>query len=376
MPKPSYQFVDNIRCIAILGIVIEHCSIPAYVFAKGDPSYWPFVITAQAFKFGTIAFFLIAGFLFAEHKDNYSPFDYLKRRFNNIFRPWLIWSLTFLLFLCGASIVRSLIDGVPLKLILAGLWWGIKTVYLHSNYWFIMNFLFCTTVLLLSKRILHSWKFGLTLFFLTSFYGINVYTEWIIPHHTTAIFGFILFYWLGIQLNYHINQVQNLIDRTPSFVILFITSLTLFIAVQEFSYLHSMGKTDPNNTLKFSNMFFSITIFLAFLKIKNFNWLSFLQPRKTTYGIFLIHYIIVAAILPLVFGKEDSQTIKSFSVIEMFQYEVSRFLVVYLLSYGLVQLIGRSQFSWLIGGHNQSKKPVQQAQQEAVELKILKTEAA
>jgi hypothetical protein len=137
-----------------------------------------------------------------------------------------------------------------------------------------------------------------------------------------------------------------------------------------------MGKTDPNNTLKFSNMLFSITIFLAFLKIKNFNWLSFLQPRKTTYGIFLIHYIIVAAILPLVFAKEYNQTIKSFSVIEMFQYEVSRFLVVYLLSYGLVQLIGRSQFSWLIGGHNQSKKPVQQAQQEAVELKILKTEAA
>ena len=376
MSKPSYQFVDNIRCIAIIAIVIEHCLIPSNILTKSDVSYWPYILGAQAFKFGTIAFFLIAGFLFAEHKDQYGFFDYLKRRFDNIFKPWLIWSLTFLLVLTGGSVVNSLISGVPFRIILSGLWWGIKTVYLHSNYWFIMNYFFCTTILLLSKKVLQSWKFGLVLFLLTCFYGVNVYTEWIVPHHTTAIFGFIFFYWLGIQLNFYIRPIQKFIDNTSSLVIILITTFTLFIAVGEFSYLQSLNKIDPNNTLKFTNILFSITIFLAFLKIKSFNWLAFLQPRKTTYGIFLIHYILVATLLPIIFGKENLGVIKNFSVIDMFIYEVSRFLIVYISSFTLVQLIGRSSFSWLIGS-NRPKKPIQIPAQESLEFEIrLKTEAA
>jgi hypothetical protein len=210
---------------------------------------------------------------------------------------------------------------------------------------------------------------------MTFSYSLNVYTEWFIPHHTTAIFGFIFFYWLGIQLNYHINLIQRFVDNTSSLVLVLITALSFFIAVQEFSYLQILKKMDPNNTLKFSNILFSITIFVAFLKIKNFSWLSILQPRKTTYGIFLIHYILVATLLPLIFGKENFEVIKNFSILEMLTYEIGRFLIVYTLTFILVQFIGKSQFSWLIGIKH-SIKPVQKPAQ-SVELELeLKTEAA
>ena len=199
MPRTGYQFVDNIRCIAMLAIVTEHTSyLGSYVYTQESSPYWAYLTSIQLVKFGTIAFFIIAGFLFAENSGRYEVFDYLKRRFENIFKPWLIWSLTFFTLLTIGTAVKALVEGESLRLIISGLWWGLKTVYLHSNYWFIMNFFFCMTVLLLSKSVLQSWKFGLFLFSLTSFYSINVYAEWITPQHTGASFGFVFFYWLGV----------------------------------------------------------------------------------------------------------------------------------------------------------------------------------
>ena len=88
MPKPAFQFVDKIRCIAMLSIVIEHTSnLGPYVFVQGFTPYWAYLTSIQLVKFGTITFFIIAGFLFAEKSGDYQFFGYLKRRFDNIFKP-------------------------------------------------------------------------------------------------------------------------------------------------------------------------------------------------------------------------------------------------------------------------------------------------
>ncbi|HEY0057434.1 MAG TPA: acyltransferase [Pedobacter sp.] len=376
MPKPAYSFVDNIRCIAILAIVVEHISLDPHTFRPSDKPYWIFLTITQLFKFGTIAFFLIAGFLFAENKDGYGVIEYLKRRFNNIFRPWLIWSLTFVILVTAAPTLNAIIINAPLKAVVSNIWWGGKWVYLHSNYWFIMNFFFCTTVLLLNKKSLNSWSFGFILFSLTMFYSVNMYYEWIVPEHTTAIFGFIFFYWLGIQLNRFYAPIKNFIEKTSIVFFVLATILTLFISVQESSFLYSMKKIEHTNTLRFSNIVFSITIFFMFLKIGNFNWLAFLQPRKTTYGIYLIHYIFAICLLPLIFGNVDKSVTQQYSILEMLQYEISRFLIVYVLSFTVVQLISRSKFAWAIGS-NPLKKPANQHVKDALEVDLgLKTEAA
>lgn len=358
MPRPAYQFVDNIRCIAMIAIVTEHTSfLGSYVYNPESSPYWAYLTSIQLVKFGTIAFFIIAGFLFNDNSGRYDVLEYVKRRFDNIFKPWLIWSLAFLFILTIGTAAKAIITKEPIHMIIAGIWWGVKTVYLHSNYWFIMNFFFCTTVLLLSKSIIRSWWFGAALFLMTSFYSVNVYTEWIMPQHTTAIFGFVFFYWLGVQLNIHYEKLELLINKTSSKWFILVTAMALFFAVQEASYLHTLKRVDPINTLRVTNVIFSIAVFALFLKVKNFNWLGFLQPRKTTYGIFLIHYILVFSALPLFMGVYDFKIVQKFSIAEMYQYQCTRFLIVYILSFLIVQTLNKSNYSWIIGTKT-SKVPV------------------
>lgn len=370
MAKPAYQFVDNIRCIAMLSIVTEHTSyIGSYVYTPDSATFWAYLTSIQLVKFGTISFFIIAGFLFTENSGRYSVFEYLKRRFDNIFKPWLIWSLVFLIVMMAWPTIQAFRSGTSLRLIASSLWWGTKTVYLFSNYWFIANFFFCTTVLLLSKRIIRSWVFGLVLFLMTSFYSINVYTEWIMPLHTTAIFGFTFFYWLGVQFHTHLATIEKIFNRISRRWFVFLTGVTLFIAVREAAYLYSINSTDPINTLRVSNIIFSISVFALLLRIKNFSWLSILEPRKTTYGIFLIHYILVYSILPLIRGELSTLELGSFTIMDMYKYQFTRFFLVYCLTFGLVKLIQSSRFSWIIGANNTKlsqtiEPPIQVAAQE------------
>ncbi|MBC7914842.1 MAG: acyltransferase [Pyrinomonadaceae bacterium] len=377
MPKVNFSFVDNIRCIAILAIVIEHTSfLGSYVYAQSSSAYWPYITSLQLVKFGTIAFFIIGGFLFSENGGSYQLFQYLKRRFDNIFKPWIIWSLLFLCIITAGTALKALQTGVSFKLILSGIWWGVKTVYIHSNYWFIANFFFCTTILLLSKNILRSWKFGFVLFLLTCFYSINIYTEWIPSMHTTALLGFVFFYWLGVQLNIHYKRIEQKIKETSFFWFIALTVGLLAISVLEASFLYDLKKEDPLNTLRFSNVIFSISVFLLLLKIKNFNWIAQLQPRKTTYGIFLIHYILVYSFLPIILGKAEISVMEKFSIADMYIYQFSRFAVVYIASFGLASMLSNSNLSWVVGIKPQTKPTADPAIQVEMQPKSLETEAA
>lgn len=371
MAKPAYQFVDNIRCIAMLSIVTEHTSyIGSYVYTPDSATFWAYLTSIQLVKFGTISFFIIAGFLFAENSERYSASDYLKRRIHNVVKPWLFWSLAFLSILAIIPALIHLNSGVSLPLAISTVWWGVKTVYLHSNYWFIINFLFCTVVLLLSKKVIRSWKFGFALFLMTGFYSINVYTEWIMPLHTMAIFGFVFFYWLGIQINIHLSKIDDFISRISRRWFVALIAFAVFLGVQEAAYLYSVKSIDPINTLRISNIFFSLSAFALILRVKNFDWLSFLQPRKTTYGISLIHYILVFSFLPLVMGEMDIRTLASFSIMDMYEYQFTRFFLVYTLTFVAVKALQSSNLSWMIGLKKPEKvvsetfPPIQVAAQE------------
>ena len=379
MPRATYSFVDNIRCIAILAIVTEHTSfLGSYVYSPDSSPFWAYLTSLQLVKFGTIAFFIIAGFLFAENSNDYSFFEYLRRRFNNIFKPWLIWSLTFLFLLTAGTAITALRTGVSMRLIISGIWWGVKTVYLYSNYWFIVNFFFCTTILLLSKKIIKSRWFGLTLFLFTCFYSLNIYTEWINSKHTTALLGFVFFYWLGVQLNIHYSSVEKKLKSTSFHWFVLLVMGSLGVAVLEASHLYDLRKEDPINTLRLTNIIFSIAVFALLLKIKKFDWITPLQPRKTTYGIFLIHYIIVATGLPILLGTANVESIQQFSIADMYIYQFSRFTVVYVPSFALVTMLSRSDFSWLIGVRTPSKPVFANVPARTIEMQkqALETEAA
>ena len=348
----NFSFVDSIRCISMIGIVIEHCGVvsPNHYNSQFENIFESCII--QSFKFSTIAFFLIGGFLINHKFQEYTPFQYLKNRFKKTIGPWLFW-------IC-MLIILSVIDryiaharGSEMGLIGSNVFLysfqSFIRIVLISPYWFILNFLICITVLLLFKKYLYKLWFGLVLALFSLFYSVNIYQGWIATTHTTAIFGFVFYLWLGVYFNEYYDKIMNTIKATPWFIILLLAFVSFWIAIGESTYLNSIGIKDAYNTLRFSNIIYSLVMFALLLKVGSLNWLQRnLRPRETTFGIYLIHVIIIDRGLPLIFQPLKLHFLE-FNVWQNTAILFFRFLVTYVVSFYLAKLIGKTKMKWIVG---------------------------
>ncbi|QQL49413.1 acyltransferase family protein [Mucilaginibacter ginkgonis] len=351
-PKRSYAFVDAIRCIAMISIVMEHATtLPSNIYHP--KSFTEVVVLStitQIGKFGTVCFFLLAGFLIGEKFTDYTPVQYLKRRLNSTFLPWLIWSGVFFLFLLGDDIFIAMrfnhgqFDSTFGSTIIDQL----KLVYLHSSFWFIPNFLICITLLLIFKKWLYQRWLGAIFLLFTCLYAINIYYEVIDPLHSTAIFGFVFFLWLGAQFNKHLNALEAWMKKVPLGVWIALTLITLVLGVGESLILRNTNSADPYNTLRLSNILYSMSFFFMLFSIREFPFTKRLKPRETTYGIYLLQFILVYSIVPLVFPtlKHSAQSL-SFPLV--LAYLLARFIMVYALAWGIVTLLNKTRMKWLTG---------------------------
>ncbi len=343
--RKNYDFIDAIRCIAMMSIVAEH-SIGSYTFPLGSTKYWSYLCIIQFAKFGTVAFFLLAGFLIGEKFSDYTPVQYIKRRFATTFGPWIFWSLVYVLALIiHIHIVARIYHDNEFNL--ANILHQVKIVYLYTNYWFIINFLISITILLVFSKYLYSYYFGSILGLFTLFYAINIHYEWIDPSHTTAILGFVFFLWLGAQLRKNWEVVERRIRHTSYLPIIALIVVTFGISLYEMSGLTGHSK-DPMNTLRFSNVLYSLSVFTLLLKIRTFKFTDYLKPRQTTYGIYLVHYIIIIFLLPEIFIHFNIHDYL-LSIPEFFLFKICTFLLACLFSFSIVFAIGKSPLKKLIG---------------------------
>lgn len=346
-PKKNYDFIDAIRGIAMMSIVAEHCvGAGNYVFPIGSAKYWFNLCLIQFTKFGTIAFFLLAGFLIGEKFADYSPSQYLKRRISTTFGPWLFWSLIYLL----AAIINLRIKARiyhDTEFNLNNVLEQVKIVYLFTNYWFIINFLVSISILLVFRRHLYSLFFGGVLLLFTLFYTVNIHYEWINPSHTTAILGFVFFLWLGAQLRKHWTNIEKWAAKFSYTLLIILILLTFALSIYEISELTNKS-IDPVNSLRFSNILYSLVFFALLLRIKSFSFTTYLKPRQTTYGIYLIHYILVAFLLPEILMHLNIDA-KDLSIPLFFIFKLITFLFIYSLTFYIVLLISNSRAKRLVG---------------------------
>jgi hypothetical protein len=353
LTKKNYDFIDSLRFIAIITIVIEHSYLsPKSIYFNTIGEQVIQTVTMQLFKFGTITFYILAGFLIGDKIPTISSLTYLKRRFHGTFKPWFFWLLIFLVLIYinfwviykKGGIVEAFSNPLPVL--------GDTLYYIifDTSFWFILNFLGSIAILLLFRKHLYSFKLGAFLLVCSLFYSLNLYLEWIPSRHTTAVLGFVFYLWLGVIMHKYFEAFNLLIKNST---ILFLTVgviITFIIACSESIYLMNSGiKVDPYNTLRLTNIIYSLVCFLLLYKIGNLKWINKLNPRTTTYGIHLIHFIIIAQILPLIFQplhiKTDGKS--SFDLV-VIQY--ARFLFTYLVSYLLVYLINKvDRIKWIIG---------------------------
>jgi hypothetical protein len=345
--KKNYEFIDAIRCIAMMSIVAEH-SIVAGVetFTSVNAKYYTFIGLIQFVKFGTISFFLLAGFLIGEKFADYSPGEYLKRRISTTFAPWLFWTFVYIIaMLITLRITENIYhDG---RFNLANILEEIKAVYLHTSYWFIINFLISISILLIFRRYLYSLYLGGVLLLFTLFYTVNIHYEWIDPRHSTAILGFVFFLWLGAQLRKYWSSIEKKASATPFSLLVGLLVLTFGASFYETDLLY--GKSiDPFNTLRITNIFFSLVVFALLLKIRNFRFINYLKPRETTYGIYLIHYPILIFLLPEIFIHFELNA-NNLALPQFLLFKAVTVILTYGITFIIVLGLSRSRFKKLIG---------------------------
>lgn len=346
--KKNFDFVDTIRCLAMMGIVMEHSVYNGtYIFEGFPAKHIVYIGLIQFSKFGTIAFFLLAGFLLGDKFTNYSSWQYFKRRLSTVFLPWLIWSLVFLCAIIVQNYIATHKSGdFHLKELLIE---KIEMIYLFTNYWFIINFLFCIAILLCFKKYLYEWWLGAVFLVLTLTYSANVYFEWFITSHTIAIFGFIFYLWLGAILNKYWGKIDAIIKKTPYVVFIGLFLISFTWAIFDIMNLITIKSEDPYNTLRISNIIYSLASIFLLFKIREFRFTKYLKPRETTFGVYLIHYILVANLLPEVFRPFHLVPIQEMSLVNMVLFVAIRFIIVYGATMILIFLISKTKLKWIIG---------------------------
>ncbi|WP_443945670.1 acyltransferase family protein [Pedobacter sp. AW1-32] len=351
--KKNFDFVDTIRCISMFGIVYEHSAVLWGMHYTKTSDIWLQVMAMQFWKFATIAFFLIGGFLINYKFTEYTPLQYLGRRFKNTIKPWLFWIAILIILNLIHNWVLQMKSGDDLfegKNPVAYFVEQLRYILFESSFWFILNFLICISILLLFKKYLYKIWFGLILACISLIYSLNLYHEWFVTHHSAALFGFVFYLWLGVYLNRYYERIMQF-TRDMKWSWILITNIVFFVfSCLEVIYLAKNGSTDQYNTLRISNIFYSLSMFLLLLKIGSIKFIDKgLKPRQTTFGIYLIHQILIIRLLPEIF-KWGQWNFTTFSVIENILYSILRFLVVYLIAFMVTRLLIKTKLKWVVGG--------------------------
>ncbi|TKC02908.1 acyltransferase family protein [Pedobacter frigoris] len=350
--KKNFDFVDTIRCISMIGIVFEHCAAGGTGLYRS--SFFDTVVETsviQSFKFSTIAFFLIGGFLINHKFQEYTAGQYLKNRFRSTIKPWLFWLLIYVALMVLDRYVAYLRGGddVLATNFFGYVWDRFVFGIFYTSSWFVLNFLICICILLLFKRYLYSWGLGVSLALLSLIYSLNIYHQWFLSTHSTALFGFVFYLWLGVMLNRYFEVVMSSIRKTSWFVLISVVVLLFALAIAESFALVQMESKDAYNTLRITNVLYSFGMFALLLKIGALDFLQRnFEPRKTTFGIYLVHFVVVVRLLPLIF-QPLKLDLEAYSVWQNTGIHILRFFIVYGVSFLMVRLIQKTRFKWIIG---------------------------
>jgi len=300
--KVNYPFVDFIRFISMIGIVWAH--IPFFeenetvnnILNKIDHPmiYLSFM---QFFKFGVICFYLISGFLIGENLKNTVPLSYLKRRLRTIVKPYIVVLIVFEIFtMISHFYIKNNTFSISSVIEI------LKGSIFYTPLWFIPNYLLALGIILLFYKYVGSKLFGLILFVIMILYSLFlVYSPAHATSHTTALFGFVFYLWLGIFIRQN-NLVNKILGININILIL-ITLALFSLSVIESYLLYKNNLNTVFNILRFSNQLYSLSMFALLVKICNAPpKFHFLNPRKETYGIYLYHGFITSFLIPIIIG--------------------------------------------------------------------------
>lgn len=306
--------MDYFKFFAIFSVVVIHTSpFRGLVFWGIDGKYISILITTFA-RFGVPFFFIISGFLFGQKLLTLTNTTvYFKNYFKKVVKLFIYWSLFFVVYGLGLSVLRALVKGIGVKTevfnylsnfvglkpminyiffgtsgapasfhlwFLAALIWSILIVYIFIK----INKL--TLLLYISLFLNIIGLFGQTYPGLINFeiFDINI------PTRSALFFG--LFYMtLGSFCAFNYGRIKQIITKVKSstlVVLFFIFSLTQIFerAIAEIFWAEEISATD----YYLSTIFITICLFLFVIKNGHIGKGSILSKiGKNAVGIYVTH---------------------------------------------------------------------------------------
>ena len=292
-----HLFVDNVRFWSMLAIVGIHSTWILNISGIERP--WLQQAIETPVKFGTIAFFLISGFLLGERMEICNPVEYLSRRFRKVFLPWLFWVS---LLVIAHLIFDFAHHQTGLHINIFSIAHRYYVAALESPFWFVPNLLLALGILLLFRRHLFDLRFGGALLAINLVYVFNIYALWFPSSHVRAWFGFVFYLWLGSYASRHIEHLKRWVSgiSMPAWQVM--VAGTGLAAFGEAYLLIHLKAPDPGNTLRLSNQIFSIVVVLFLLKIQHATWPKFVDVPQQTFGIYLSHFIVLLVVIKFMVG--------------------------------------------------------------------------
>jgi peptidoglycan/LPS O-acetylase OafA/YrhL len=286
--KPKVHFfVHTVRFWSMAAIIAMH-SLPQAQAAHGITRLQMLYLD-QTFKFGTIGFFLISGFLMGNRLQTSRPLDYLRRRVSSIVTPWLFWLMLFAGYSVIADLAHHRIHISSASGALTTSLREIENCVRRTSYWFVPNLFVGMSCLLLFRKHLKDLRFGAVLLAVNLFYVVNIYARWLPSSHTDATFGFVIYLWLGAWSALHMEEIKRGLTRVPLSVHLTLIALAGAAACAEINILQRIGVGDPINTLRLTNQIFSVLVVLLMMRSRVPTWPRFIDVPSQTYGLYLLH---------------------------------------------------------------------------------------
>lgn len=295
MKNENLEWIDSLRTLATIGVIFLHVAAPIlYQYGNIPNSYWWIGnIYDGSVRFCVPLFLMISGTLILS-KTYGSIQEYLKKRLMRILFPFLFWSLIY--------ITKDLIINIH-----HGKYLGLNDIFmfifiqLKTGASYHLWYIYLLIGLYLFFPIIIKWIHKSTQSEIIYFLGIWVITiltplpfmKKIIPNIEISYFsGYIGLPVLGLFLH---KTTINLKNKTTIYSLMIFTGILVTI-LGTFFYTQQDGKFYElfYYHLSFNAIFTSAGIFLLFRSTIKSNCNIILFISKYSYGIYLIHVLILS----------------------------------------------------------------------------------
>ena len=326
--KENLDWVDSLRVLATFSVIVLHVAAGVY-YQYGSISnfdWWTANIYSSIVRFCVPIFLMISGALMFS-KTYEKTGEFLKRRLMRIVLPFLFWSLVYI----SVSLFFKFHDGTLmsareiLKFIFMGLRNG-ASYHLWYMYMVVGLYLFFPII---GKWLQNSDENGIKYFLLIWILTVVshlMFVEKLFPNIETSYFsGFIGFPVLGYYLNKTIFNFRN--KKAVYLILITVGILTTMFGTSFMTYHNNQLFEGFYSYLSLNVIIVSIGVFLLFKDFIRFNSKAILFFSKYSFGIYLVHVMILTVVSRLGISFEFGTPIIGIPVLSVFCFISSTVII-------------------------------------------------